>query len=122
MKRIIIYCQKHIKNCKQVNKSEFLKLRLRGKGSGFKEGPEGKGALFFYYPKFLESLEPMHLCVSSKYMEVYKMACGKIEELLNKLYLEYANFCKKMGTDFLPIHIKRIDDDENLNMIKTEEN
>lgn len=37
------------------NKQDLVKLRLRGKGSGYKEGPEKK-----------ESNEPLHLCVSSK--------------------------------------------------------
>lgn len=42
------------------NNCDFVKLRLRGQGSGYKEGPEK-----------LESNEPLHLCVSSRYLEVY---------------------------------------------------
>ena len=38
------------------NSNELLKLRLRGRGSGYKEGPEQ-----------LESEEELHLCISAKY-------------------------------------------------------
>lgn len=37
------------------NSRDLLKLRLRGIGSGYKEGPENR-----------ESHEPLHLCVSAK--------------------------------------------------------
>jgi len=72
---------------------------LRGKGSGFKEGPEQR-----------ESEEPMHLCVSSKYLEVYNMACQLVEELLNNLYREYDNYFRKSGRKFhTSLKIKRIE-------------
>jgi len=44
MKEIILYCQKHNKDFKKLHQSDFLKLRLRGKGSGFKEGLERQGS------------------------------------------------------------------------------
>ena len=43
--------------------SDFLKLRLRGVGSGFREGPEQQ-----------ESNEPLHLCISAKNVPVFKDA------------------------------------------------
>lgn len=62
MKRIIENCTQ---GCEQY--SEVVKLRLRGKGSGFKEGPKQE-----------ESNEPLHLCVSSKYYEKYTKACNSV--------------------------------------------
>ena len=67
-----------------------LKLRLRGIGSGYKEGPDNK-----------ESNEPLHLCVSAKNMEVYKSACNAVESLLNKIYEDYLAFLKKNDPEIL---------------------
>ena len=41
MKNIVDIC----KSNSMTNSSEPVKLRLRGKGSGYKEGPEQKGLL-----------------------------------------------------------------------------
>jgi len=99
MKKIIEICQNFVKNPSLIYQSDFLKLRLRGKGSGFKEGPDQR-----------ESEEPMHLCVSSKYLEVYNMACQLVEELLNNLYREYDNYCRKSGRKYhTSLKIKRIE-------------
>jgi len=99
MKKIIELCQSYIKNPSLIYQNDFLKLRLRGKGSGFKEGPEQR-----------ESEEPMHLCVSSKYLEVYNMACQLVEELLNNLYREFDNYCRKTGRKYQSLlKIKRIE-------------
>lgn len=95
MKRIIDMCK-----LKDPNNRYGVKLRLRGKGSGFKEGPEYK-----------ESEEDLHLCVSSQFVEnggydmglmfplytddillayeVFRFACRSIESLLIKIYKEY---------------------------------
>lgn len=85
-------------------KNEFgVKLRLRGKGSGFKEGPMNK-----------ESEDDLHLCVSSQFLDfggmqfnnmfplynqktmmaydVFKYACENIEDLLLKIYRDYQIF------------------------------
>jgi hypothetical protein len=43
MKKIIEICQNYVKNPSIIYQNDFLKLRLRGKGSGFKEGPEQRG-------------------------------------------------------------------------------
>ena len=47
MKRIIELCQKKCNNPQIIHQADFLKLRLRGYGSGFKEGPEKKGQYRF---------------------------------------------------------------------------
>ena len=62
MKRIIEYCSRGLEP--DINPFEVLKLRLRGKGSGFKEGPEQ-----------IESDDPLNLCVSSKYKDKFDLAC-----------------------------------------------
>ena len=59
-------------------------MRLRGRGSGYKEGPQNK-----------ESDEPLHLCISAKNQEEMKKACGLVDDLLNKIYDEYKKFCIK---------------------------
>lgn len=51
MKRIIGQCSKNM-----PAGTEVVKLRLRGQGSGFKEGPKQE-----------ESKEPLHLCISSRF-------------------------------------------------------
>jgi len=86
MKRIIQSCQQKGSNMMNTQQADLLKLRLRGRGSGFKEGPEKK-----------ESDEPLHLCISSKDQEVYRMACQLVEELLRSIYREYIAFCQSVG-------------------------
>jgi hypothetical protein len=52
----------------------------------------------------------MHLCVSSKYLEVYNMSCQLVEELLNNLYREYDSYCRKTGRRYQGmLKIKRIE-------------
>jgi len=99
MKKIIELCQMQIKRRDITQQSDFLKLRLRGRGSGFKEGPEQR-----------ESDDPLHLCVSSKYQEVYAIACKYVEDLLGSLYKEYEVFCQKAGKPLSePVEMKRIE-------------
>lgn len=79
MKRIIDSC------CKKTGKqADAVKLRLRGIGSGFKEGPRHE-----------ESAEPLHLCISSKDSEMYNEACISVEALLVQVYQEYRRFCNR---------------------------
>jgi len=59
---------------------------LRGKGSGYKEGPEQQ-----------ESAENLHLCVSAKDEAVYNQACQKVEKLLGVIYSDYFDFTKRQG-------------------------
>jgi hypothetical protein len=78
MKKILeesIMLNNENKNYSNDNANELLKLRLRGKGSGYKEGPEQQ-----------ESNESLHLCVSAKDEIVYSSACSKVERLLASIY------------------------------------
>jgi len=75
-----------INECKIDGERESVKLRLRGKGSGYKEGPQNK-----------ESDEPLHLCISSKTKEEMNKACFLVNQLLDKINEEYKVFCKKNG-------------------------
>lgn len=81
MKRIIEICSKNAP-------SDSVKLRLRGRGSGFKEGPRQE-----------ESREPLHLCISSRLYDKYLVACGMAQELLVDVYYEYKRFAEKHRRD-----------------------
>lgn len=93
-RKIIGYRGKNMKNILDRLKNKFfngpiqdmIKLRLRGQGSGFKEGPNN-----------CESNEPLHLCVSSQYHDKYIEACKLVEKLLKDTYREYNNFCRYRG-------------------------
>ena len=54
------------------------KIRLRGKGSGYKEGPKNE-----------ESKDPMELCISSLNMLSYLRCSSAIENLLLHVYYQY---------------------------------
>ena len=54
------------------------KIRLRGKGSGYKEGPKNE-----------ESKDPMELCISSLNMISYMRCSQAIENLLLQVYYQY---------------------------------
>ena len=79
MKRIIEECSYGFD--REVNPYEVVKLRLRGKGSGFKEGPKQE-----------ESEDPLNLCISSKYKDKYDYACSEMEKLLQQVYIEFYHF------------------------------
>jgi hypothetical protein len=114
MKNIVDICKSNIvENC-----SEPVKLRLRGKGSGYKEGPEQKGKLSLNQ----ESQESLHLCVSSKYQETYYLACKLVEDLLLQLYEENRKFTEKRGISAPRLTISKTEGDHtsvNYNMTKT---
>lgn len=78
MKRIVDACSQGLK----CQAHDVIKLRLRGRGSGFKEGPTQA-----------ESDESLHMCVSSKFPDRYAMACSKVETLISKIYTDYDEFC-----------------------------
>lgn len=82
MKRVIEKCCKGM----SAQAHDIIKLRLRGRGSGFKEGPSNS-----------ESQDSLHLCVSSKYHSKFEIAVAEIENLLKKVYKEYSNFCIARG-------------------------
>jgi hypothetical protein len=70
------------------NSKEAIKLRLRGKGSGFLEGPERR-----------ESEEMLHLCVSAKNLNVFNITCRHVETLLSKIFDEYVSYQRKSGNE-----------------------
>ena len=58
----------------------------------------------------IESDEPLHLCVSAKYYELYGKACVLVEDLLTKIYGEYKTYCDEMKIDHDPeMAIKKIE-------------
>uniref|UniRef100_A0A7S3IXF0 KHDC4/BBP-like KH-domain type I domain-containing protein n=1 Tax=Strombidium inclinatum TaxID=197538 RepID=A0A7S3IXF0_9SPIT len=67
-----------------TNQSDIVKLKLRGKGSGFKEGPNME-----------ESKEPLSITVVSMYYDKYLIACNHVQELILNVYEEYKAFCAK---------------------------
>lgn len=77
MKRIVELCSSGL-DCQP---HDIIKLRLRGKGSGFKEGPNQE-----------ESSEPLHMCVSSKFYDCYVLACEEIGKLLAGVYKEFQDY------------------------------
>mmetsp|Transcript_103279 Transcript_103279/g.245991 ORF Transcript_103279/g.245991 Transcript_103279/m.245991 type:complete len:440 (+) Transcript_103279:130-1449(+) len=73
-------------NMKRIVKQTEAKLRLRGVGSGYFEGAGQK-----------ESSEPLQLCISCTSQDGYKTAVKGVEELLNRVYDEYRQFCRENG-------------------------
>ena len=92
MKKIVEMCSKGMKG--QMH--DIVKLRLRGKGSGFKEGATQE-----------ESNEVLHLCVSSKYADKYKIACDEISKLILQVYKEYYNYCRNKGINTEILRLKK---------------
>lgn len=90
-----------------LKENDLIKLRLRGKGSGFKEGPAKK-----------ESDEPLHLCVSAKYIDIYSKACSLVESLLSKIYSEYRMYSKHNSMDLV---VKKVESFMPNSKIETEE-
>ena len=96
--------KKIINECKSTGDKEGVKLRLRGKGSGYKEGPQNK-----------ESDEPLHLCISAKNAEEMKTACILVDELLERIHKDYKEFCEK--NNIIPASTEIAKRIENKNII-----
>jgi len=79
MKKILDDCEDE-----EANEYSDLKLRLRGKNSGFKEGPMN-----------CESDEPLHLCISSRSLNIYNKAKKLVESLFSNITDDYKKFCHK---------------------------
>lgn len=71
---------------KDIAQDTGAKLRLRGRGSKFLEGPEQ-----------LESTDPLMLCVSVESNAGYVEAVERITALLEGIYADYGEFCAKTG-------------------------
>merc|ERR1711920_477015 len=72
------------KNVKAIATRSGAKLRVRGKGSGFVEGPEQQ-----------ESSDPLMLCVSAQDQVSYSKAKALVWELMEDVYGQYRAFCDK---------------------------
>ncbi|SCM23442.1 conserved Plasmodium protein, unknown function [Plasmodium chabaudi chabaudi] len=90
-------------NMKKICVGTDCKLRLRGRGSGYLEGEEKK-----------EANESLHLCVSCQKYDHYILAKKLIEQLLEKIYMDYdtwlynhgkpyANLKPKIYEKFIPL-------------------
>lgn len=71
---------------KQIAQESGAKLRVRGRGSNFLEGPERK-----------ESADPLMLCISAQDQCGFDCAVARVTELLEAVHEEYRAFCLKTG-------------------------
>lgn len=76
----------HGSHMKAIASSSNAKLRLRGRGSGFLEGPEQK-----------ESEDALMLCVSATDEAGYDKSVQKVTAHLKTIYRDYVAFCKDVG-------------------------
>ena len=77
-----------VKNCINFG-DRTTKIRLRGKGSGYKEGPNNE-----------ESKDPMELCISSLNLLSYIKCSNEIESLLRNVYYQYYLYqCKNSSKE-----------------------
>jgi len=72
---------------KRIAEETDAKLRLRGRGSRFLEGPEQ-----------VESTDDLMLCVSGQNSVGFNHAKALVGELLQDIYETYAAFCRERGT------------------------
>jgi len=70
------------KHMKDIAEATGAKLRLRGRGSGFKEGPEQ-----------VEADEPLMLCISTPEPRGHEVAVRLVRELIEDVHKQYRNFC-----------------------------
>jgi hypothetical protein len=73
-------------NMKQIAELSGAKLRLRGRGSKFFEGPEQK-----------ESDDDLMLCISAQDGDGFEKAKKAASELIEDIYHSYRSFCSKFG-------------------------
>lgn len=73
-------------NMKTIASECNVKVRLRGRGSGFREGPDSS-----------ESQQPLQLCLSTSCYNGYVEAFGRIIALLQDLYKHYKRFARSIG-------------------------
>jgi hypothetical protein len=83
-------------NMKRIAEETGVKLRLRGRGSKFLEGPEKK-----------ESTDDLMLCISAQEKSGYDHAVCLITELLQDVYNDYEEFCHREGRNLPSLRIRR---------------
>jgi hypothetical protein len=83
---------------KTIHEKTGAKLRLRGRRSNYREGPENK-----------ELDEPMHLCVSSSDEVSFRRACEMVESLMAGVYADYTKFCHEHNYRILNIQMICVD-------------
>lgn len=76
----------HGQHMKSIAEKSGAKLRLRGRGSGFLEGPEQQ-----------ESSDPLMLCVSAPDAWAYGEATRLVRELLESVHAAYRRFAARAG-------------------------
>mmetsp|Transcript_43661 Transcript_43661/g.50218 ORF Transcript_43661/g.50218 Transcript_43661/m.50218 type:complete len:496 (-) Transcript_43661:62-1549(-) len=86
MKKIIELALREAEGADMKNAHKFIKLRLRGKGSGHREGPGS-----------IESDDPLHLCISSRHESVYHLACRLVGDLIHDIHEEYKRYLLRLG-------------------------
>jgi len=74
-------------NMKTVAQKTGAKLRLRGRGSKFLEGPEQQ-----------ESTDDLMLCISCQDKAGFETAKEIVSDLLKDIYHSYSSFCSKKGS------------------------
>jgi hypothetical protein len=82
-------------NMKRINNETGARLRLRGQGSKFLEGPLNQ-----------ESTDPLMLCISAPDQRSHDRARSLVEELLTDIYSQYSVFCKQRGLPSPSVQVK----------------
>lgn len=73
-------------NMKSIASKTGVKLRLRGRGSKFLEGPEQR-----------ESTDDLMLCLSGEDEASFEEAKELVSEILRDIYEKYGSFCRRVG-------------------------
>jgi hypothetical protein len=82
-------------NMKRIAAESGAKLRLRGRGSKFLEGPEKK-----------ESEDDLMLCVSCQDAAGFEIAKRAVSDLIEGIHQDYQTFCWKAGRACPPLELK----------------
>eukprot|EP00930_Biecheleria_cincta_P033195 TRINITY_DN22993_c0_g1_i1.p1 TRINITY_DN22993_c0_g1~~TRINITY_DN22993_c0_g1_i1.p1 ORF type:complete len:476 (+),score=75.38 TRINITY_DN22993_c0_g1_i1:100-1527(+) len=79
-----------------AGKDGMVKIRLRGKGSKYLEGPEHK-----------ESSDSLMLCVSATSRKAFERSAQAVEQLLASIHEEYLAHCKVRGLPSPNLELRR---------------
>lgn len=82
-------------NVKRIANETGVKLRLRGRGSKFLEGPEQK-----------ESSDPLMLCVSAPDPRAHEAAVDRVKALLRRVYREYDEHRRSRGLESAGLNVR----------------